>query len=61
MLMGNAEIKAVHEILSNKKKFRRTIIIILIICATLISIAGIGFYTGAITYHKTSGGNTRNE
>lgn len=49
--MGTKEIKAVQDILSNKNKFRRAIAIIIIFCLTLILIAGIGFYTGAITWH----------
>jgi hypothetical protein len=53
--MGKEEIKAVSEILSNTTKFRRSLFIILfvigIICLTIIIIAGIAFYTGAVTYH----------
>lgn len=53
--MGKEEIKAVQDILSSKKKFKRAVIVMLIICATLTAIAGIGFYTGAITYHNATG------
>ena len=53
--MGKEEIKAVQDILSSKKKFKRAVIVILIVCATLTAIAGIGFYTGAITYHNATG------
>ena len=49
--MGKDEIKAVQEVLSNKKKFRRVMIIVAVVCITIIAIAGIGFYTGAITWH----------
>jgi len=45
------EIKAFQDILSNKKKFRRVMIILISILATVAIIAGIGFYTGAISYH----------
>lgn len=53
--MGKDEVKAVQEILSNKKKFNRALIITGIVCLTLIAIACFGFYTGAITWH--GGGN----
>lgn len=46
--MSKEDIKAVGEILGNKTKFKRIRNIIIIICVTLIIIAGIGFYTGAI-------------
>ncbi len=49
--MGKEEVKAVGEILGNKTKFRRSMYIILAICLTIIIVAGIGFYTGAITWH----------
>jgi hypothetical protein len=49
--MGKEAIKAVSEILSNKKKFSRALMVIGLICLTIIIIAGIAFYTGAITYH----------
>lgn len=45
------EIKAAGEILANKTKFRRSAFIIGMICLTIIIIAGIAFYTGAVTYH----------
>jgi hypothetical protein len=46
--MAEKEIKAVGEILGNKTKFKRVRNIILIICITLIIIASVGFFTGAI-------------
>ncbi len=46
--MDKNEIKAVSEILGNKTKFKRIRNIVIIICITIIIIAGIGFYTGAI-------------
>lgn len=49
--MGKEEIKAVGEILSSKAKFKRASIIIGMVCLTIIIIAGIAFYTGAVTYH----------
>lgn len=52
--MGKEEIKAVQEVLSNKKKFMRALIIIVIICLTLIAIAGVAFYTKSITWHGGS-------
>lgn len=49
--MGKDEVKAVQEILSNKKKFRRVLLVVGLVCLTIIVIAGIGFYTGAISWH----------
>lgn len=49
--MGTKEIKAVQDVLSNKNKFRRALTIIIIFCLTIILIAGLGFYTGSITWH----------
>ena len=49
--MSKEEIKAVQEVLKNKKQFKRAMIIIAVVCITLVIIAGIGFYTGAITWH----------
>ena len=57
--MDKKEIKAVQDILSNKKKFRRVMILLVSICATIAIITGVGFYTGAISYHGgvTQGSN----
>ena len=49
--MGKEEIKAVGEILSSKAKFKRAAFIVGMICITIIIIAGIAFYTGAISWH----------
>ena len=46
--MAEKEIKAVGEILGNKAKFRRIMYIIIALCVTIIVVAGIGFYFGAI-------------
>ena len=46
--MDKGEIKAVGEILANKTKFKRIMYIIIALCLTVIAIAGIGFYFGAI-------------
>ena len=49
--MGKEEIKAVSEVLGNKKKFSRVMLVVIALCVTIVIIAGIGFYTGAITWH----------
>ena len=49
--MGKAEIGLVKDIVSNKNKFRRAMIIIITLCVTAIIITGTAFYTGAITWH----------
>lgn len=50
--MGSKEIiKEADSILSNKKKFNRALVVVIVTCITLIAIAGIGFYTGALSYH----------
>ena len=46
--MAEKEIKAVGEILGNKTKFKRIMYIIIALCLTVVIIAGIGFYSGAI-------------
>lgn len=46
--MAEKEIKAFGEIIANKTKFKRIMYIIIALCVTVIVIAGIGFYTGAI-------------
>ena len=45
------EIKVLNEVLANKRKFGRAMMVMALVCATLIAIAAIAFYTGAITYH----------
>lgn len=49
--MGKDEMKAAIAILSNKIRFKRAFLIIALVCFTLVAIAAIGFYTGAITWH----------
>lgn len=47
-------VKFAEDVLSSKPKFKRFIIILITFLSACIIILGIGFYTGAITYHKTS-------
>ena len=49
--MGKDEVKAVNEILGNKKKYTRAILVISLICITLMVIAYCAFSTGSITWH----------
>ena len=50
-MFGKQEINAVGAILASKPKTRRFIIIVAMICLTVITVAVIGFYSGAITWH----------
>lgn len=51
MTKETTAVKFAGEVLSSKSKFRRFIIILATILTACIIALGIGFYTGAITWH----------
>jgi len=45
------KVKMIGEILASKPKFRRSLIIVGMVCTTLVVITIVGFYMGAISWH----------